>query len=110
MLYVTDILHWRLNTKLVTLAACETAAGHSWSGDEQMGLPHAFIIAGARRVLASLWPVKDASSATFLQTFYHHLHENPESMAEALRQTRVTHAKQTPSPYDWGAFTLVGLI
>lgn len=110
MLYVTDILRWRLNAKLVTLAACETAAGHSWSGDEQMGLPHAFIIAGARRVLASLWPVDDAMSAAFLQTFYQHLHKNHISVAEALQQTRVTHAKQTSSPYLWGAFTLIGLI
>ena len=106
--YVSDILHWRLDAELVTLAACDTAIGHYWPGDEQMGLPHAFLIAGARRVLATLWPVSDEASAHFLDAFYQNLNESA-SVAAALRQTQIAHRHQNPSPFHWGFFTLIGL-
>jgi CHAT domain-containing protein len=57
---------WDLSARpLVTLAACESAANHSMAEllDEYCGLDRAFKIAGARQVLAALWPIADPLGA-----------------------------------------------
>lgn len=108
-LYVSDILGWRLNARLVTLAACDTAVGHNWAGDEQMGLPHALLIAGAESVLATLWPIDDEASAVFLRIFYERLQAGAVSVAAALRQARMIYSQEHPSPYEWASFALIGL-
>ena len=48
-----------LNCALVTLSACESGRGSIVAGDEQIGLPRAFLYAGARAVLHSLWRIDD---------------------------------------------------
>ena len=52
------------------LSACETGLAEHGSGDEMVGLVRAFLVAGAARVLASLWPVDDAVTADFMASFY----------------------------------------
>ncbi len=46
-----------LNARLVILSACKTAAGQATDRDGVEGLAAAFLHAGARRVMASHWPV-----------------------------------------------------
>ena len=53
-------------TKLVTLAACETARGERTGGDEVLGLTRAFLAAGSSAVLSSLWPVDDEGTARLM--------------------------------------------
>lgn len=108
-LLLPDILAWRLSADLVTLAACDTALGHVQAGDEQMGLAHAFLIAGAKALLASLWPVADAATAHFFDVFYTALAAENASPAQALTVARRALAAEAPSPLAWGAFTLIGL-
>lgn len=108
-LLLHDILAWRLQADLVTLAACDTALGHVQAGDEQMGLAHAFLIAGAKALLASLWPVADAVTAHFCAVFYRALAAGGATPAQALAETRRTLAAENPSPLAWAAFTLIGL-
>lgn len=108
-LLLHDILTWRLQADLVVLAACDTAVGHVHAGDEQMGLPHAFLIAGARSLLASLWPVDDALAATFLAAFYQALAAEGGHPSRALTMARQAVAESGALPLAWGAFTLIGL-
>src|SRR5262249_7061806 len=56
-LRVQDVYNLRLASDLVVLSACQTAAGRAVAGEGLMGLARAFTYAGARRVVASLWPV-----------------------------------------------------
>lgn len=109
-LFVADILRWRICARLVVLAACDTAIGHSHVGDEQMGLPHAFLLAGADTLLASLQPVADEAIAAFMAAFYDAFASNSISPAQALQSARRHIAARRPSLFDWTAFTLVGLI
>ncbi len=107
-LTVADILGWWLQARLVVLAACETAIGHVYSGDEQIGLPHAFLLAGAETVLATSWPVSDEAMAAFLDGFYAALAAEAQTPARALWVAR-RHAAGHSTAYVWGALDLVGL-
>jgi len=60
-------------TNLVVLSACQTGLGHWQPGEHLAGLRHAFIVAGARHVAATLWDVNDASAPEFIEAFYRRL-------------------------------------
>ncbi|MBK8229171.1 MAG: CHAT domain-containing protein [Candidatus Eisenbacteria bacterium] len=68
---VHDILDtWSLDADLVTLSACESALGPHSLNDGFLGLHHALMGAGARRVIASLWPVDDRATSLLMGRFY----------------------------------------
>ena len=95
----------------VVLSACETGladvVNDAAQGNEQVGLVRAFLVAGAARVLASLWPVDDAVTAAFMSAFYGALGSGltpAAALVLAQDATRSTH----PHPCFWAAFTLHG--
>ncbi len=74
---------------LVALSACETAVTRVASTpDESLGFPAAFLHAGSRSVLATLWPVDDAASAFLVGRFYSELAGGATSHAQALRRAQ----------------------
>jgi CHAT domain-containing protein len=97
--------------ELVTLSGCETGLSLSGGGDEQLGLGRAFLAAGTRSLLLSLWPVEDHATNELMQTFYQRL-LNGESKMQALRAAQcslLTSASPAYShPYFWAAFRLIG--
>jgi CHAT domain-containing protein len=68
-----DIYGLKLSADLVVLSACNSALGKDLGSEGIVGLPRAFLIAGARRVVASLWKVDDDATAVFMQAFYSRL-------------------------------------
>jgi tetratricopeptide (TPR) repeat protein len=97
----------RLRAGIVVLSACETGLADLGSGDEMVGLVRAFLIAGAARVLASLWPVDDAVTALFMTSFYGALRHG-QAPAAALRVAQNDVMRQHPHPFYWAAFVLHG--
>ena len=98
---------------LVVLSACETGLplGGKDSGETMEGLAGLVQQQGARSVVASLWPVADASSALLMRDFYHHLRDAGISKAEALRQAQLALLHDHPDarhPYYWAPFLMVG--
>jgi CHAT domain-containing protein len=91
----------------VVLSACETGVTGLGSGDEMVGLVRAFMVAGASRVLASLWPVDDEITVAFMAQFYTAL-LGGQSAAASLRLAQTATAYQHPHPHFWAAFTLYG--
>jgi hypothetical protein len=59
--------------EVVTLSACETGLGMVQGAEGVLGLSWAFLAAGNRSVLASLWPVDDAATALLMGRFYQNL-------------------------------------
>ncbi len=101
----------RLDADLVTLSACDTALGKDAGGEGILGLTRAFLFAGARSVVASLWSVSDASTPELMLRFYTYLRAG-KSKDEALRRAQVDllHSGKTElaHPYHWAAFQLYG--
>lgn len=93
--------------ELLTLSACQTAAGDEQSA---LGLAGVAIKAGARSALASLWFVSDESTSYLTKTFYQQLQDTKLSKAQALQKAQqILIAQQTfRHPVYWAAFLLIG--
>ena len=74
-------------TELAVLSACETGAVEKQTGEGVFSLRRAFALAGARNLLACLWPVSAEISVQQMTSFYKHLEDMPP--AKALRQTQL---------------------
>lgn len=103
---VSDLYDLTLNADLVTLSACETGVGDVRSGDDVVGLMRGLLYAGARAIVASLWPVADAQTTDLMVAFYRHLLKN--APAESLRQAQQELRTKYPHPFYWAAFQLNG--
>jgi tetratricopeptide (TPR) repeat protein len=97
----------KLRAGIVVLSACETGLAETGSGDEMVGLVRAFLIAGAARIVASLWPVDDRITAEFMARFYPALSEG-RSPAAALRSAQEEIMRRHPHPFYWAGFSLFG--
>lgn len=109
-LTLNDISKLKLNTEMVVLSACETAAGKLTTGEGPIGLSRAFFEAGANRVLASLWPVDDEATAKLFELFYEALLELNHKPDEALQfaQQELMKNQRYSHPYYWSGFIFIG--
>jgi len=109
-LFAHEIAGLDLPADLVVLSACETALGHEIRGEGLVGLTHAFLRAGARGVVGTLWKVEDRPAAAFAETFYEALRGDRPHPAEALRlaQLRLRREAATSAPAHWAAYTFHG--
>jgi CHAT domain-containing protein/Tfp pilus assembly protein PilF len=98
----------RLEAELVTLSACDTGLGKEVGGEGLLGLTRAFQYAGARSVLASLWNVRDESTADLMTRFYEHLRAG-RSKAEALQAAQI-EMMRTSARAPTGAARGVGAV
>lgn len=107
--YEASLLHLQ-HTDLVTLSACETGLGELVNAQGVYGLQRAFLTAGARSVLMSLWTVDDDATQLLMTAFYRYYLRDKVTggKREALRRAQVEVRKQYPHPYYWGAFVLTG--
>ena len=94
-------------TNLVVLSACETALGEVRSGEGVYGLRRAFVVAGARTLVMSLWKVPDVATRELMQQFYGYL-ASGEGRAAALQKAQLDVRKKYPHPYYWAAFICQG--
>jgi CHAT domain-containing protein len=120
---------------LVVLSACETAKGKIHRAEGIVGFTRAFMLAGASRVLCSLWKVDDAATQALMRKFYELWNPRPPSTsarktksqgtkstkpvaqpkplgaAQALQQAQafVRSHKKWKEPHYWAAWVLWGL-
>jgi CHAT domain-containing protein/Tfp pilus assembly protein PilF len=97
---------------LLTLSACDTASGGTGAnGKEVEGFAVLAQRKGAKAVIATLWPVADASTNELMQSFYR-IRESNKGMSkvEALQRAQLAllHGSTYSHPYYWAPFILIG--
>lgn len=105
--YPFDLFEGGVSAELVVLSGCQTAAPGIYYGNT-FSLAKAFYQAGARYVLASLWPVSDKISMLFMRSFYRSLAANvdvPLAYSNALSEVRDIN----DDPSFWAPFVLLGM-
>jgi CHAT domain-containing protein len=105
-LTVEEIYQLELKPSLVVLSACDTGLGKYSAGDEIIGFYRAFMYAGAKSIIATLWPVSDEATSFLINEFYQSLKIN--SLGESLRLAQLKTKEKYPNPANWGGFVLVG--
>ncbi len=110
LLRAPEIAGLELPVELVVLSACRTALGREVRGEGMVGLTHAFLRAGAARVMVSLWSVDDEATAELMTRFYSRLLRERRTPAQALREAQLSlrRDRRWQAPSYWAGFTLYG--
>ncbi|MCI0589665.1 MAG: CHAT domain-containing protein [Planctomycetes bacterium] len=115
-----------LDAKFVVLSACDTARGEVKAGEGVESMARAFMYAGARGVVASLWQVSDWAAAETMGEFYRGALKRGLPPSQALREAKLSlrrskgvrgvaglkpaEASFDPGhPYFWAPFICIGL-
>jgi CHAT domain-containing protein len=107
--FLADILDTPLSAELVSLSACGTGQVFSGRGDDLIGVAHAFLAAGARQLLASLWRVHDRATNELMSAFYQsYAGEAWGDPAAALRTAARAVRDRRDHPFYWGGFCVYG--
>lgn len=93
-------------TELVVLSACQSGLGTLDNQEGMLGLQRGLLVAGAKKVLVSLWKIDDAITAEWMYHFYSNLLEL-KSCSEAYLFAQQKIKARYPEPYYWGAFVLL---
>ena len=99
--------------EMAVLSACETGLGRTAGGEGVLGLQRAFLQAGARTVVASLWKVDDDATRELMTRFYRNLWEAKMPPLEAMRRAQLSILDDPDfgdggNPRLWAAWTLGG--
>lgn len=108
----SEVAELRFNADLVVLSACETDVG-ALEGEEGIeNLSRAFLLAGARTVISTLWQVNDDASLFLMKHFYAHLaeHKSPAYALTAAKRDFLQSFGSKAVPFDWAAFGAEGEI
>ena len=108
LLTMSDVLNVRLRASLVVLSCCHSGQGEV-KAEGVVGIARAFLAAGARSVLVSLWAIDDKVTMEFMESFYLYLLEGrgaSESLNQAMKCLRESD-KYSDVKY-WAPFVLIG--
>lgn len=114
LLEAHEIMQLSLSADLAVLSGCGTALGGGFAaelppGDEIVSLARAFLTAGARSVVATLWPIADRASADFMVEFHESLVGLGPAGALARTQRRWAREESHRShPFYWASPIVLG--
>ncbi|MEO0734450.1 MAG: CHAT domain-containing protein, partial [Bacteroidota bacterium] len=111
LLFASEILNHRFPSRLVFLNACQSAVGPELEGKGVYSLSRSFAYAGARSVVATLWPVDDHSAGQIGGEFMRLLRQAEQADAALAEAQQSLFDLQDPSrhhPYFWAAYRRYG--
>ena len=90
------------------LSCCHSGRGEI-KAEGVVGIARAFLCAGARSVLVSLWAIDDEATMLFMRSFYQHLADGT-STSVALHQAMksLRESQQFGAVKYWASFVLIG--
>ena len=108
ILTMKDVKSVQMRARLVVLSCCHSAYGEI-KAEGVVGIARAFLGAGARSVLVSLWAIDDRATLEFMKHFYQHLVEG-KSASKALNQAMncMRESREFSAVNHWAPFVLIG--
>ena len=108
LLTMADVLDAKVHAKLVVLSCCNSGRGKI-KVEGVVGIARAFLGAGARSVIATLWAIDDKATLAFMRHFYDHLVAG-KSASESLHQAmkRMRESENFNAMKHWAPFVLIG--
>ena len=108
MMKMSDVQAVKLRAKLVVLSCCHGGRGGIKS-EGVVGIARAFLAAGARSVLASLWAISDQATMELMKSFYQHLGDG-KTASVALHQAIkcLRESEEFCAVKHWAPFVLIG--
>ncbi len=107
-----EVSGWQLEGQLVVLSGCATGlqtdaeAGTKSTSLEMLGLPRAFLAAGASGVIVTLSDLDDAEAVMFMRPLHDHLrHLAPD---EAVRRTQCDLLRSGMALGTWSSIAYIG--
>jgi CHAT domain-containing protein/tetratricopeptide (TPR) repeat protein len=105
-LYAHDVINVPIHADLVTISSCRSAGVRAYAGEGLIGFAWAFLLAGARDVVAGLWDVSDSSTELLMDRFYGGIGAGQDPVT-ALRAAKLELLKgdvRYRKPFYWAPF------
>lgn len=103
-----EVARFRLDGTRVVLNGCSTGGGPAQRGAGISSFAHAWLAAGARSVIASLWPVDD--DGAFFEAYYTALllGSRPAAALQAAQSAMIRSGTWRARPRYWAAYIHLG--
>ena len=109
ILKMSDVQEANVRARLVVLSCCHSGRGRISKGEGVVGIARAFLAAGARSVLVSLWEIDDEATMVFMKSFYQHLKEGKTASAAVQESMKfLRESKDYSEMKYWAPFQLIG--
>ncbi len=108
LLTMRDVMSVQIRARLVVLSCCHSARGEI-KAEGVVGIARAFLAAGARSVLVSLWAIDDEATLECMKSFYSHLVKG-RGASESLNLTMkcMRESDRFSEVKYWAPFVLIG--
>ncbi|CAH3156909.1 unnamed protein product, partial [Pocillopora meandrina] len=108
ILTIGDVLNAQLRAKLVVLSCCHSGRGEI-KAEGVVGIARAFMGAGARSIVVSLWAIDDEATLEFMKYFYQQLAGGkPASESLNLAMKSLRESDKFCDIKHWAPFLLIG--
>lgn len=111
LLTASEIIKLKINSDLVILSACNTAASDGDRNSEALsGLANSFFYSGAKSLLVTHWSVISDTSVDLMTDTFDLLNEKDKDLSIALMKSKIKmlNNSETSHPIYWAPYTLVG--
>lgn len=110
LLRLPEIYNLHVHSGLVVLSSCESHLGKEYAGEGLASVAHGLLYAGARQVVASLWPVADGATTPLMRRMYRELLQAGAPPSEALRRAQLALRAEPRyrAPFYWAGFLVEG--
>ena len=108
MLKIADVQAVQLRARLVVFSCCHSGQGEI-KAEGVIGIARAFLGAGARSVLVSLWAIDDKATLEFMKFFYQNIRDgNSASVSLNRAMESLRESEKFSEVKHWAPFVLIG--
>lgn len=112
ILTMAEISKLDINAEMIFMNACNTGNGSFLEGEGVYDLSRAFLTAGSKSVISSMWEIDDQSSSEITTSFYEQIRKG-KSKSNALRLAKLNYLDNVTSdrerhPYYWAGLVAIG--